>query len=471
MKDNIILITVDSLRPDTVGYASDKGLTPNIDMLSKEGVSFTNAFSEGPATPFSFPSLFVSEHHPFKDYKMKRTERLVTQDLSDMDYYTAGFVAYNFYISGYLGYDRGFGHFIDYFGQGEKGAFSTDTEGGISQRTGPGKIRKMLHRYLPERLQAYVGYYLKDRLFPGHRDIASSKSGDVLTEDIIQYLKKNSSEPFFLWAHYMDVHSPYIPPRGFKNYSSLKVLTIDRHLREVTAGKRTLTPQLVKQAQTLYDQEVRYVDHCIGKLIAFLRQNNLYDQTSIILTSDHGEMFWEHDRLSHPTELYDELLRVPLIVKGPDVPSDSVVDYLVSLGQVPSALHHLASGKEPGKKSLLSTIKQGKGLDFICARAKHRGDRRLALDPKNVLKFLDEIPYNLYGLRTKRYKLIFDEEKDTHELYDLESDPNEKKNIYTTDSGTADELISLMEVLIKKHGRKSEKDVIRMSLNKGKHIS
>jgi arylsulfatase A-like enzyme len=466
VKDNIILITVDSLRLDRMGYASDRDLTPYIDRLSKEGVSFTNAFSEGPATPFSFPSLFVCGHHPFRDYAIKRTERLVTQELSELDYYTAGFVAYNFYISKYFGYDKGFAYFKDYFGQSEKGAFDADKAGGKSQQTGPGKARKVLQRYLPERLQAYVGYYLKDRLFSSHRDIASSKSGGVLTEEVIHHLKNSSKEPFFLWTHYMDVHSPYIPPQGFKKYSSLKIVNIDRCLREVTVGKRTLTPQLVEQAQILYDQEVRYVDHCIGKLVSFLKQNNIYDDTTIIITSDHGEMFREHFKMGHPTELYDELLRVPLIVKSPHVPQDSVVDYLVSLGQIPSLLNHLSTGQEPedGALSLLTSIDMEKGVDYVCAKAKHMGNRRLTLDPKNVMGFLDSTPYNLLGLRTKRYKLIFDQEKDSYELYDLKRDSGERKNIFVSERKTAEELKNLMEVLIKKYTHGSEKDRIRMTL-------
>ena len=109
-------------------------------------------------------------------------------------------------------------------------------------------------------------------------------------------------------------------------------------------------------------------------------------------------------------------------------------------------------------------INREKGLDFVCAKAKHKGDRKLTLHPKNVMGLLDSTPYNLIGLRTRKYKLIYDDEKDSHELYDLKRDPLEKKNIYASERNIVDELNNLMEILLKKHRCRTEKDLIRMSL-------
>ncbi len=218
--------------------------------------------------------------------------------------------------------------------------------------------------------------------------------------------------------------------------------------------------KLLRDMAKLYREEIRYVDDCIGALLTFLKGKGIYDNTSIILTADHGEMFNEHKRIGHPSDLYDELLKVPLIIKDRNIPRDNISGKLISLRDIPHTIYHMAVGKtsrDYSGYSILDLMKKGKGRDFVCSKAKHLGKRSYYKDDKNMMDSIRGFPYNIYSIRTNRYKLIYDDENDLSELYDLKEDKKENNNIIDVNKELTEGLKDLMITLIKKYRTREEK--------------
>ena len=144
-------------------------------------------------------------------------------------------------------------------------------------------------------------------------------STEGLTDLFADGVRANRKNDFFLWFHYYDPHGPYAPPPRFLPEESPEpgVGTHFDRSKEVRGGQFVPSLQERDWIRKLYESEVRYVDQSIGKLLVILDQLELYRDSLIIFTSDHGEEFWEHAGLGHGHSLHDELLWVPLIIKLP----------------------------------------------------------------------------------------------------------------------------------------------------------
>jgi arylsulfatase A-like enzyme len=142
----------------------------------------------------------------------------------------------------------------------------------------------------------------------------------------VKWIKKNYDRPFFLLLNYMDAHDPYLPPPPYDsmwNGRGLYMNFFDPHTRyieycsEINAGSRQVTRDEHDFLLSQYDGAISYLDEQVGKLLGKLRELGLYDNSIIVITSDHGEFFGEHNLLQHKGSLYEEVIRVPLIVKLP----------------------------------------------------------------------------------------------------------------------------------------------------------
>lgn len=177
--------------------------------------------------------------------------------------------------------------------------------------------------------KSYLGTRLLARLFPNAWPYNTNTTG--LTCRAIQWYAKNPNVPTLEWLHYFDPHEDYEPPVPFRPEGNPPCHLPASHFSGLTqgirAGHRARDLKSHGWIRELYRGEVCYVDYEFGLLIDFLRQTELFDDMAIVLVSDHGEEFWEHDAFGHGHTLFSELIDVPLIIR----PSGSFVPGCVSV--------------------------------------------------------------------------------------------------------------------------------------------
>lgn len=286
---NFILLTVDCLRADHLScYGYDRPTTPEIDDLADSGTVFTNAFSASSHTPEAIPAL-LSGWPPdiFSDNEYQFVAEGIPGNLSKIGYDTAG-VHSNVNISRLYGYNDHFDYFFDDLYVGKYRAIA--------------RAQRLLKKFLFSR-----------PLYYARATAINSKCLDWLEH-------RSSDQPFFFWAHYMDVHGPYNPPektRGLFGRTELDSNEVKSLFQRAMDAPDTLTEAERKSLIDLYDEEIRYTDAEIGKLLSSLYERGLLEDTVVMLTADHGDGFGENGYYNHPRRLDEELLHVPMIVSGP----------------------------------------------------------------------------------------------------------------------------------------------------------
>ncbi|GAB6860729.1 sulfatase [Haloplanus litoreus] len=384
---NIVLVTVDSLRADHCGFlGSEWPLTPTIDRLADEGVSFRQAIAPGPRTPSSLPALFTGEFVSHdEDWRMAdwqgRQRRIGThmsrfthlsERLRRRGYETAAFTA-NPWTTRESNFHLGFDEFDEVSADGDV----------PSERLSDSWLFTLADRGFEALPVDPVGWSNKKEWF-------SQWSGYF--ESIRERLH-GLSEPFFLWVFILDTHQPYITPRRFRAECSAWEMyySVLRYWRGEVADA-ALPPHARSMIARTYRDAVRSVD---GFVEALTEATDAYDPITVFL-SDHGEALGEHGNFGHERTLYEENLRVPCFVHGVGrsaavreqfplrVASDLVVDLVSPTEFEPEAYT---------RQFVVSTTENG-----------HRT-----------------------AIRTARWKLVVGDGPDR--LYDHQSDPAESNDV------------------------------------------
>ncbi len=301
--NRVVLIIVDTLRRDTLGcYNQAVDFTPRIDQFSQECTLFTNAYSSAPWTYPSVTSILTGLSpgaHTLIDGKSALPDRVPTlaETMQQAGYYTAA-IGFNGLLLPRSKLNRGFNEY-HWFPQQTVQLQNFDV--GLTHN-----LLKMGGTRKP--------------------DAAG------LTNIAIQWLKTHAEQDFFLWLHYFDPHIPYMPPKQFQPENP-ELRELGNRFGETRGGRIGSAARTAKErdwVKALYNGEVAYVDTQVGRVFETLKQLNLYEDTLIVFTSDHGEEFWDHGRFEHGHTLYNELIHVPLLIKQPGTQTQVSVDVPVS---------------------------------------------------------------------------------------------------------------------------------------------
>jgi arylsulfatase A-like enzyme len=382
---NLVLITVDTLRGDHLScYGYDRIETPVIDGLAAEGIRFDRAYSAAPWTCPSMASLFTSilpeAHgmvlHPIRDFKKFRVLSPKLTTLAE-HLETAGAETHGLSEQIWCSEDFGFAQGFDTFEVLEEGS-----------------------RELTDKALARVKALSPDR-------------------------------PFFLYLHYLDPHTPYTPPEEFtlphpgKGKYGLEGLDWDEWWQTLWSINRN-TPDVENYLSyliSLYDGEIRFVDHEIGRFLEGLAAKGLDQNTIVALVSDHGEAFLEHAML-HGSTLFNEELFVPMIIKTPwrkelkgvvlEEPA-STLDLMPTLLEllelpVPRAIHG---------QSALAVLKAAGG-----------GEAAPAADgPQRYIRSENAYDLALKKVQSSGFSLILNRRTRQCNLFNLDEDPVEQKDV------------------------------------------
>lgn len=405
----ILLITVDTLRADAVScYNPGSNLTPNIDAFAQQSILFENAVTNSPWTLPAIASMMTGmppSVHQATRHHARVTGKLPTLagEMKKAGYYTAA-IGINPTLTKQTCISNGFIYY-DFYPK-----FSTGRSVGA-------KIRKHLSQYIPDEKVTNVtaqGLVI---------DFSSFISTDRLTDLSIRWLSKSKDKSVFFWIHYFDPHVPYAPPARWLQGQEKKLIpsvgyNFDRP-DDLLTGVFVPTQKEKEWIKELYNGEVRYVDHNLGRLFAALKQMGIYDQSLIVLTSDHGEEFWEHGAYYHGHSLYNEVISIPLIIKLPGKAAPKRVETKVSLRNLmPFILDYCkikGQRQKIYKQSLLPLFPGKTGTTFFEPQAVVSSDMRYG-EEKEALYF--------NGLKYIRSELSQQEE-----LYNTAADPQEKNSI------------------------------------------
>ena len=452
-----VLITIDSLRADALSGPGASGHAPTLAGLRERGTVFENAFAHGNWTPFSFPSIMASrpvfESSPSVGLPDSPT---LAEVLSEAGIATAGINAANGFLSSHWGYDRGFDEFESLLGD-ETGVYSKYLTAHPTVQ-GWVQLATTAARRATTRARGAVGEATSDA--DNRADTsAGSIGGDDARAAAVgargRAFVERVDEPFFLWLHYMDAHTPYLPaPRHVKQVTGDRVGV----LRALRAHARTglgleVDEGTLRRLRQLYRAAIRGIDASVGNVLDGLAARGLRDRTSIVVAGDHGEEFQEHGHLAHYPKLYEELVHVPLIVDHPGMVSDSVADAVGLDAVAPTVCAGMGVDVSPDfeGRSLLGAVgavgtgetegAEGRTRVGAGERGPDRAPvisvavRGSKITQQPIPRRLDEGEL-LVSARTREWTYVYHTESGHRELYRRSTDPAEEENVYETFAGT-----------------------------------
>ncbi len=379
---NVVLISVDTLRADHLGtYGYGRPTSPVIDGVASEGVLFDQAVANSPWTLPSHGSMLTGlfpRTHGLKGFDARLADGTPTLAtlLSDAGYATLGLVnAPN--LARRHGFDRGFDQYV---------MFPPITRG---------KQTRCVNRQI-------------DRA--------------------IEWLDGLEAGPFFIFLHNYDVHSTYDPSdeylEQFASPYDGKFRGGTFELQKVRAGRLEMNSADLRHVVDRYDAGIRELDHDLERLFDYLDDRGSGETTIVVLTSDHGEEFMEHGGTLHGRTMYEEVLAVPLMLRGPGIPAGHRVPGLVQLTDVLPTVAELAGVSVPEGvegESLVGTWSRGESIDsrrFAYAEADHRNDE------DDILRMVRLGAVKLIHNRVTLQSRLFDLRRDPREVEDLaEKDP------------------------------------------------
>lgn len=387
----VILIVVDAMRPDHLSaYGYERDTTPTLKALADDGIVFTNYYVNGnwtrPSTASLVTGLMPVEHGVASDQD-RLGEQYVTlaETLRDLGVPTGAVV--------------GNGNAGSAFGLGQGFSYYADT---VKHWKG-----------LPSAAQ--------------------------VTELAVPFVREHKDQPFFLMLFFVDVHNPYGAPDPYEN-----MYVRDPSVRLVRSPHwetgRYNAAEIERMVAT-YDGALRYTDDTLGKFFGALKELGVYDRATIVVTADHGEAFGEHGVFMHSHHLYDEIIRAPLIVRAPKMTQrGGSSDRLLQTVDLLPTLVRYYGGSAPTDR---------RGVDIMQTIA----SRDAEIPSRTVITDFNNFGIRRRMIRDERYKVILEEpadeatfmatvgrkdllpsvsfDRERVQLYDLATDPFERRDLYS----------------------------------------
>ncbi|MEP7207580.1 MAG: sulfatase [Casimicrobiaceae bacterium] len=400
-RPNVLVLVADTLRADHVGsYGYVRPTTPRLDGLAAEGRLYLHAYSASSWTLPAHASLMtgraLNEHHagehrrPYLDGKYPTLAEVLGQG----GYATGGFVANVFWCGRQTGLARGFVHYDDLYANG-----------------GDALARTVLGRLLAYHVLPKFGWI----------DIPGRRSAADVNGRLLDWIDTVGDRPFFAFVNYMDVHGPYLPPEGFQGRFSGRTggpRPTRIELGDIDASTTVRDPAILKAWIDRYDEALLYLDTEIGATLDALGRRGLLDNTIVVFTSDHGESWGEHGLMFHGHSLYQEQVRIPLIVRYPSrVARDRSVDP-TSLQDVPALIADLAGLVSAPFPKPAELVGRNVTDDVVAEVGRRTGMPASWPTARGSLR----------AIQDARWQLIVSDGAG-EELYDLTVDPAEMNNL------------------------------------------
>jgi len=314
-RPNLVVVLIDTLRADHLGvYGYDRPTSPRLDAFAREGVRFERTVAQAPWTKPSVASLFTGRY-------VHRHGVIGSLDALDSDlptlatvlqaagYQTAAFSA-NPWITPEFRFDRGFSEF-------ESGRAMAAQLTNLYRTVR--RVENVLKRVgLSVPLGTWVFHWA------GRENTSNRDRDEAQARAVVDWLGKVGGEaPFFLYVHMIGPHDPYDPPeefaRAFARSTDEAPTLPPARVQTVFEKAEPLNADTLTRLVDQYDAAIAHADSLVGSILDQLAASGLAASTAVIVTSDHGEEFYEHGNWRHGNQLYDEVVRVPLLIRGPGV--------------------------------------------------------------------------------------------------------------------------------------------------------
>jgi len=426
----IIFIIADTLRAKNVGlYGNVPSPTPNIDKLGEHGVVFLNTYTSITATDPSISSIMsgtyplrlgIVNHGPHVTMEEEKTLKQATflsEVLKNRGYKTAAI--------DWLGrwHKRGYDYYSGRIVKGKEKIYPI-----FDRLPFPLFLRildKIAIKYL--RREFFIRFYYA--FFPNPN--IPYDPANVVVDEAIKILSKNENEKLFLYLHFWDAHAPHTRPRGISSY-------------------------LTDNIEDTYNAEIEFLDGQIGRLIDYLEKNGQLDDALIVLTADHGENLYEHDVPFNHENLYEDVVKVPLIFRyAGSTPQkiESPVQQVDIFSTVLDICGISNKTKNIDSKSLLPLIKRGTKSrkvfyfeDFTYRKINYPANTRRRGLRKGDYKYIETLigkPKDLYAVFPREDQKIV-----SKEVFNLKKDPGEKINLAHKNNKLTEELSTQLAQLV-----------------------
>ena len=423
--ENVVLIVIDSLRPDFVGaYGAPRVQTPNLDRLISKGLRFNRAFPEALVTVPARRSIFTGQRiFPYRDFKpiadlgispgwegIDNLDRTLMGALKDAGYRTVQVTD-----NPHTGFTQTYKPFREYFD------VFVSIEGRTGTRNPPESVSDAeVKRWLPKALQddvRYVDGMKKNLANTGYgKDETESDAARVFNEAIVQLEGlAGGSDPFALVVDSFDPHEPWSPPKeyidlyGDPEYEGPEVGVVDYGLADYMSRDE------LRRSHANYAAAVTMMDRWLGEFLDRFYALGLDDNTAIVLLSDHGVLLGERGWIGKiPGELHPELARVPMAIVHPNGKrAGEASDYFASTHDVAPTILSMLDLEQP-------RWMDGQDLSVLLDDGARPSDTR-ELHYGGM--------YNRYFIRTDQWVLLGDNLGGNRQLFDLTLDPGEFVNV------------------------------------------